>query len=62
MRKEYNDRWNAPLVNPAFSPDSMKKEKQENPYAKPDEVELPGDVYHFDSETGTLHPVPKFRH
>lgn len=35
MRKEYNDRWNAPLVNPGVTLEDYEKSRQDDAEEKP---------------------------
>lgn len=39
QRKEYNDRWHAPLVNPAFTIDEYQRKKMENETRGTDTIE-----------------------
>lgn len=53
MRKEYNDRWNAPLVNPGFTMDEYELQRIKDRLKKEcdhREIELTGKA-----ETENLH-------
>jgi hypothetical protein len=39
MRKEYNDRWNAPLVNPGFTEEEWQKRKEQERIEAEKEIE-----------------------